>query len=373
MDRLARARRRATALDARLLRRAMDAGDQGTDATLRSLSRAANRSKVWIGSAAVLSVAGGSKGRRAALRGLLGIAITSSVVNGPLKLILRRERPTAHLLGRPALVVMPSSFSFPSGHAASAFAFATSVAREWPSAGAPVAALAGAVAYSRVHTGVHYPSDVVVGAGLGIGAAAIAGAMLRDEPGIQLPRQTTCRSRRRRGYSPARAPDRQICMRARRRHSSRPASRWSARSTSPTRSSWPKSSRCLPQTVPSSWRRAATARSVRRPTNWPAPARCSRSCRWARPTTSHVRSASPPTPSRRPDRCAPEWSARSTPVRSSSLASARTTSSMPRRWASTSTSRRSPPARRSAAGSGDSPTRSQACGRCARADRSNAS
>ena len=82
---------------------------------------------------------------------------------------------------------MPSSFSFPSGHSASAFAFATGVAREWPAAGVPVAATAGIVAYSRVHAGVHYPSDVVVGAGLGVGAAMLAGAMLRDDPGIKLP------------------------------------------------------------------------------------------------------------------------------------------------------------------------------------------
>lgn len=121
------------------------------------------------------------------MHGLLGIAITSSVVNGPLKLILRRERPAAHVIGRPSLIVMPGSFSFPSGHSASAFAFATSVAREWPAAGVPIAAAAGLVGYSRVHTGVHYPSDVAVGAGLGIGAAAVAAVLLRSDPGIQLP------------------------------------------------------------------------------------------------------------------------------------------------------------------------------------------
>jgi YegS/Rv2252/BmrU family lipid kinase len=135
----------------------------------------------------VLALTGGSRGRRAALRGLLGITITSAVVNGPLKLILRRERPAAHILGRPNLIVMPGSFSFPSGHAASAFAFATGVAREWPGTGVPVLGAAGLVAYSRVHTGVHYPSDVAVGAALGVGAAAVAGKVLRSDPGIQLP------------------------------------------------------------------------------------------------------------------------------------------------------------------------------------------
>jgi undecaprenyl-diphosphatase len=187
VGRLAHARRRAGAIDRRLLHRATSNDSPVADATLRTISLAANHSKLWMTFAAILGVSGGSRGRRAALRGLLGIAITSSIVNGPLKLLLRRERPTSRMLGRSNLVVMPSSFSFPSGHAASAFAFATGVAREWPAAGVPVAAAAGAVAYSRVHNGVHYPSDVIVGAGLGVGAAALAGALLRNDPGIKLP------------------------------------------------------------------------------------------------------------------------------------------------------------------------------------------
>jgi YegS/Rv2252/BmrU family lipid kinase len=187
MARWRRVRHRAGAFDRHLLHRATSRDRPIVDAGLRTLSRAANHSKIWMAYAAVLGVTGGSRGRRAALRGLLGIAITSGVVNGPLKLLLRRERPALHMLGRSNLVVMPSSFSFPSGHSASAFAFATGVAREWPAAGVPAAATAGAVAYSRVHTGVHYPSDVVVGAGLGVGAAVLAGAILRDDPGIKLP------------------------------------------------------------------------------------------------------------------------------------------------------------------------------------------
>lgn len=187
MTALRRVRHRAGALDRRLLRRATSGDSPAADAGLRALSRAANRSKLWMASAGILGVTGGSRGRRAALRGLLSIAITSVVVNGPLKLLLRRERPAVHMLGRANLVMMPTSFSFPSGHAASAFAFATSIAREWPLAGVPIAAAAGLVAYSRVHAGVHYPSDVVVGAGLGVGAAAIAGTMLGHEPGIRLP------------------------------------------------------------------------------------------------------------------------------------------------------------------------------------------
>ncbi len=71
---------------------------------------------------------------------------------------------------------MPKSTSFPSGHAASAFAFAYAVSRETPRLAVPIGLLAGAVAHSRVHTGVHYPSDVVIGSILGGGTAAMVTA-----------------------------------------------------------------------------------------------------------------------------------------------------------------------------------------------------
>jgi membrane-associated phospholipid phosphatase len=64
----------------------------------------------------------------------------------------------------------------PSGHAASAFAFAAGVASEAPVPGGLLIALAALVAYSRVHTGVHYPSDVVAGAVIGAGVSPIAAA-----------------------------------------------------------------------------------------------------------------------------------------------------------------------------------------------------
>jgi undecaprenyl-diphosphatase len=66
---------------------------------------------------------------------------------------------------------MPTSSSFPSGHSAAAFAFAIGVARVSPSAAVPLLALAALVSYSRVHTGVHYPGDVVAGSLLGTAVA----------------------------------------------------------------------------------------------------------------------------------------------------------------------------------------------------------
>src|SRR5215213_6765098 len=51
----------------------------------------------------------------------------------------------------------------PSGHSAAAFAFATGVGHELPPAAIPLHGLAALVAYSQVHTGVHYPGDVIAG------------------------------------------------------------------------------------------------------------------------------------------------------------------------------------------------------------------
>jgi membrane-associated phospholipid phosphatase len=68
-------------------------------------------------------------------------------------------------------VPMPRSSSLPSGHSAAAFAFATGVGQVSPQAAAPLRLMAAVVAYSRVHTGVHYPGDVVAGALIGAALA----------------------------------------------------------------------------------------------------------------------------------------------------------------------------------------------------------
>ena len=139
------------------------------DGPLRRLSRAADNSKLWLAIAAVLAFAGGPTGRRAALRGVLSIGVTSAVVNLGVKSIYPRRRPDRAGAGVPGdrQVKMPGSTSFPSGHSASAFAFASSVGQDMPALALALALLATAVGYSRVHTGVHYPGDTIVGAVIG--------------------------------------------------------------------------------------------------------------------------------------------------------------------------------------------------------------
>ena len=173
------------------MRRSVHARSPALDRTLVAITRSANYSRLWLLIASGLATCGGRRGRRAAGRGILAIAIAAAVANGPAKLLTRRRRPSGRR--RPALIRMPRSTSFPSGHSATAFAFATGACAELPVLAPVLVPLATAVGYSRVHTGVHYPSDVAAGAAIGIGSGALA---------TRLPRWLRRRRVERRGAQP---------------------------------------------------------------------------------------------------------------------------------------------------------------------------
>ncbi|MGH9265469.1 MAG: bifunctional phosphatase PAP2/diacylglycerol kinase family protein [Acidimicrobiales bacterium] len=165
--------RRLGHLDRRLLRRSTRRSLR-TGGALLFLGRAADNAKVWLALAGALAASGGRFRRRAALRGLFAVAIASALTNGPVKLAFRRRRPVAgRLTSGLAGFAQSGTSSFPSGHSASAFAFAVGAGQEVPRLAPPLAGLAGLVAYSRVHARAHYPSDVAVGALVGTAAGLV--------------------------------------------------------------------------------------------------------------------------------------------------------------------------------------------------------
>ncbi|HEX9342064.1 MAG TPA: phosphatase PAP2 family protein [Actinomycetota bacterium] len=172
--------RAALRLDQDLFDRAARRHSPLLDQALPCLTRTADYGMLWMAIAGALALAGGPRGRRAAQSGLIAIAITSALANQLAKRSFDRRRP---LLASVPLVRraqrMPTSASFPSGHAASAAAFATALATTAPATAVPVGMLAAGVSYSRVHTGVHYPADVAAGALLGFSVGLLVGRRAR--------------------------------------------------------------------------------------------------------------------------------------------------------------------------------------------------
>jgi membrane-associated phospholipid phosphatase len=103
----------------------------------------------------------------AVLSGLLAVGAAAAVTS-LLKDLFDRVRPALADPGIEALVRTPDSASFPSGHAATAFAAAVAVGAFYPRLRWPLLGLAAFVGVSRIYLGVHYVLDVMAGAVLGI-------------------------------------------------------------------------------------------------------------------------------------------------------------------------------------------------------------
>ena len=160
----------ANAIDVALMNwlRAWDA--PWLDAVMTWISASGGAGTVWL-------LLGGfaftrPRDRAAAWRVMLTVLLCYAVVDGLVKPLVGRSRPSVNVLApKRELPPMPASKSFPSGHATSTFAAAVAVSRMWPRTRLVWWTLAVLIGYSRIYLGHHYPFDVLGGAVIGIAIA----------------------------------------------------------------------------------------------------------------------------------------------------------------------------------------------------------
>lgn len=152
-----------------------------------ALSYAGSFGFIWLAIAVAIS---GFSWSRPWLWTRVAVAILiSESISGLLKQWIERDRPPLADPDPEPLVDLPSTFSFPSGHATVSFACATTLALAVPRLTWPLFALATLISFSRVYVGVHYPFDVLAGAALGVAIAIalrkLAAALRKSAPPMQ--------------------------------------------------------------------------------------------------------------------------------------------------------------------------------------------
>jgi undecaprenyl-diphosphatase len=152
-------------LDRRLLRtmRTRCHGPQ-VESVAKALAGVGEWGAVWVAIGVAAATVDGTR-REAWLRAA-AVAPAAVGVNYLVKLAVRRQRPRLRRL--PPLATAPSELSFPSAHATSSLAAASAMGRVAPGSRAPLYGLAGAICLTRPYLGMHYPSDVLGGAAVGV-------------------------------------------------------------------------------------------------------------------------------------------------------------------------------------------------------------
>jgi undecaprenyl-diphosphatase len=144
----------------------------GLNVLMRLLSRSADGHGYPLG---VAAMALNDPSRAVPIAAACLLAFTAEMAAyRAIKQWVRRLRPCEACAGVGSLVEFPDRFSFPSGHTAGAFVMASLAGQFVSALAVPAYAWAVGVGVSRVYNGVHYPTDVLAGALLGIASAGLA-------------------------------------------------------------------------------------------------------------------------------------------------------------------------------------------------------
>ncbi|WP_334104450.1 phosphatase PAP2 family protein [Muricomes intestini] len=129
-----------------------------------------NKGWFWLAVSALMLIP--RRTRKIGIMALLALSIGFLITNLALKNLVARIRPYETVESLKLLIARQSDFSFPSGHACASFAAASVYFRKLPQKwGISAVVLAALIAFSRLYVGVHYPTDVLAGAVIGIWAA----------------------------------------------------------------------------------------------------------------------------------------------------------------------------------------------------------
>jgi len=139
---------------------------------VRFVTMLGNGGLIWIALGIALLIYKKTRVQSIYLLPTLGLA--TLVNNGVIKNLVMRVRPYEVIEGLTVLIAAESTWSFPSGHTCSSFATATALFLTFRGKGGGWAyVLAALISLSRLYVGVHYPTDVIVGATVGTVVAAI--------------------------------------------------------------------------------------------------------------------------------------------------------------------------------------------------------
>lgn len=145
---------------------------------MRVITTLGNGGAFWIVLTLLLLIF--KRTRRMGVYCAASMLLTLLVVNLCIKPLAARTRPYELIEGLQILVSRPHDYSFPSGHSANSLTCAWTIFRLAPKKyGVPALVLAVLIALSRLYVGVHYPTDVLAGAAIGVLLSEVALRALR--------------------------------------------------------------------------------------------------------------------------------------------------------------------------------------------------